>query len=321
MKTLPFSLSLASLSLFGLSLLTLPSQNRLIAPVRYRPGSFRRIEPGLPSLTAYPLPQPDLAEPYLTATAAAVFDRRSGVFLFRKNAAQPLLPASTVKVMTALVSLDHYSLLDVLLVSQVANEGQDMKLIEGEPITVEALLYGLLVSSANDAALVLAQNYPGGEAQFIEAMNQKAAQLHLKNSSFANPTGLDNGRQSASSAQDLAWLTNQALKNPTFAQIVSTKKAILQDPQKKFFHPLYNLNELLWDMPEVKGVKTGWTESARECLITFVQKDNQELIFVVLGSEDRFGETRKIIDWVFKNYSWEEVTPQLLSHLAPPHTL
>jgi len=115
--------------------------------------------------------------------------------------------------------------------------------------------------------------------------------------------------ESKTSARDLAWLADQALKNETFTQIIATKAITLRDPQGKYYHPLYNLNQLLWEDPRVKGVKTGWTEKARECLVTLTEQNGHELVYVVLGSTDRFGETRQLINWVENHFRWQEVSP------------
>ena len=315
MKNFPdrifYLIGLAALFCFGVSLFVLPSQNELVPQIYPQPNLAKEVVLDLPTPAPYPVPKADLAEPILTATAAAIFDRQSGVFLFKKNHRTKLLPASTVKMMTAVVSLKLYSPLDVLMVPKVSYEGQDMGLVEGELITVEALLYGLLVSSGNDAGQVLAKNHPGGEAKFIEVMNEEARNLHLEDTYFANTTGLENREQaSLTSARDLAWLADEALKNDIFARIVSTKEIILRDPQKHFYHPLYNLNQLLWVMPEVKGIKTGWTENAGECLVIFIERDSRELIVVVLGSQDRFGESRRLIEWAFANFEWQELAPR-----------
>ena len=241
---IPSLLTLLCLFLIGLIFFTLPSQSRLVAQTDQQPQLTREVSFDLPEPALYPVRKTNLEAPVLTATGAAVLDRESGVFLFTKNPDQRLLPASTVKVMTGFLSLEHYLPLEALVVLEVSDEGQDMDLIKGELITVEALLYGLLVSSANDAAEVLAQNYPGGREKFVLAMNEKAQDLSLENTFFTNPTGLDNndevtlgGEKPYSSARDLAWLTDLALENETFRKIVATKRVTLQDPQKKYFHP------------------------------------------------------------------------------------
>lgn len=311
-----FGVSLVCCILFSISLVFLPVSGRdLVAWAYPKPDRVIEVDFSLPEPALYPVFKGE-EEPVLTATAAAVLDRDSGVFLLEKNPHKRLLPASTVKIMTALVVLDHYSLNSVLLVSQVKDEGQTMELKENEMITVEGLLYGLLVSSANDAARVLASNYPGGQEEFVKKMNLKAQELGMKDTYFANSNGLEGeadrvlpGADSYTCAWDLAIMADYALRNETFAKMVATKQLVVKDPLGIHYHPLYNLNELLWKRPEVFGVKTGWTEDARECLVTYAMVKEKKLITVVLGSEDRFGESEQLINWVENNFSWEKVTP------------
>jgi D-alanyl-D-alanine carboxypeptidase len=170
----------------------------------------------------------------------------------------------------------------------------------------EDLLYGLLVYSANDAAETLAQDFPGGYDVFITAMNQKATDLSMKNSHFDNPVGLDTDGQH-STAKDLIRASEVAMRNPTFSKIVGTKNIIVKDDSGKISYSLKNVNELLGVVPGVMGVKTGWTENARENLVTYIERDNHKIMIALLGSQDRFGETKELIDWIFTNYKWQEV--------------
>lgn len=207
--------------------------------------------------------------------------------------------------MTALVVLENYKLDQVLMVNELEEiDGQKMKLLPGEKISVENLVYGLLVASANDAAFVLAENFPKGETGFIWAMNQKAQELGLNQTNFSNPVGFDEPNH-YSTAADLAKLGVIAMKNPQITRIVSTQKIIVSDTEGKIFHTLININSLLGKIPGVKGIKTGWTQVAGECLVSFVERDGKKIIVVILGSQDRFKETEKIINWVFENFSWE----------------
>jgi D-alanyl-D-alanine carboxypeptidase (penicillin-binding protein 5/6) len=211
--------------------------------------------------------------------------------------------------------LDHYRLSDVLTVSNVSDEGQDIELQEGERLTVLALVYAVLVASANDAAQVLANNYPGGQEAFVEAMNQKAFDLNLWDTNYANSTGLDTDDQdrllvnhSFTSTLDLARLASEALKEPLIANVVATRYLEITDVTGQIVHPLYNINQLLGKVEGLKGIKTGWTEEAGECLVSFVERDSHKVVIVVLGSQDRFGETEKLVDWVFANFQWLPVT-------------
>lgn len=244
------------------------------------------------------------AFPVLSAQAALVIDLPSGVNLYEKNHLSHLLPASTTKILTALVALDAYPLELNLKVGRVKVEGQKMGLAAGQELRAEDLLFGLLVYSANDAAEVLADNYPGGRKAFIDAMNLKASQLSMVDSNFINPSGLDGN---TTTARDLAILSQVAMKNPEFAKIVGTKEITVWDRSGKRAFKLKNINELLGEVPGVLGVKTGWTENARENLVTYIEREDKKIMMVVLGSQDRFGETKELIDWVFANYNWEEV--------------
>lgn len=286
--------------------------NQLINKITIQPSKTFPPNPVLGVNTIYPV---------LTAQGALAVDLTSGVTLFEKNPDIPLLPASTTKIITALVALDTYKLDQILTVGKgVAVDGQKMKLYEGEQMTFENLLYGLLVYSANDAAETLAQDYcaprspgevgPGscGYDAFILAMNQKAKDLSMNNSHFDNPVGLDADDQHTT-ARDLVRASEVAMRNSEFAKIVGTKTITITDVTGKVKYNLTNVNELLGVVPGVAGVKTGWTENARENLVTYIARDGHKIIIAVLGSEDRFGETKTLIDWIFTNYNWQSVTP------------
>lgn len=255
-------------------------------------------------------PNPVLAEsgsfPVLSAQGALAVDLDSGVSLYEKNPDIKLLPASTTKIVTALVAIDSYPLDQIVTVGRIKIDGQKMGLFQGEQINVENLLYGLLVFSANDAAEALANNHPGGYDAFVEAMNVKAKNLSMINSNFQNPVGLD-GVNQITTAKDLIRVSEVAMRNPVFAKIVGTKTISFTDVSGKIKYNLKNINELLGVVPGVSGVKTGWTENARENLVTYIERDGHKVMIAVLGSQDRFGETRELIDWIFANYKWEEV--------------
>jgi len=307
----------ASLFLFGLALFFLPGHNfYLTLQPSWQPSAVQEIDVNLPLPATYPVNFSGQSPPFLTAYSVLVLDQDSAVVLYQRNARSQLLPASTVKIMTALVALDYYQLDDILTVKDIDWRGQDIELQEGENISVRALLYGLLVASANDAAQVLAKSYPGGEEAFVATMNQKAKELNLLDTYFANPTGIDTDEggnllpnHSLSTTLDLARLTTQALRNPVFTQMVATSQIVVSDVSGETTHSLYNINELLGRIEGIKGVKTGWTEDAKECLVSFVERDGKGIVAVVLGSEDRFGETAQLIGWVFSNYEWEKVSP------------
>ncbi len=248
--------------------------------------------------------------PIFSAQGVMAVDLNSGITLFEKDADKTLLPASTTKIVTALVALDSFKMDEIVEIGSISIEGQKMGLKKGEKISVFDLLYGLLVYSANDAAEALANYYPQGRDFFIVEMNNMAKRLYLENTNFTNPSGLDgNGNNIVSTARDLIRISTYAMKNPVFAEIVGTKEITVRSTDGKFVHKLANVNELLREVPGVLGVKTGWTENARENLVTYIERDGHKIMIAVLGSQDRFGETKELIDWIFNNYSWQEVKP------------
>jgi serine-type D-Ala-D-Ala carboxypeptidase (penicillin-binding protein 5/6) len=307
---------LAGISFFFIATSTL-------AISRFRPADFKKSEQRKSFVLAEESvrlpPIPVLINksdtPNITAQSVLVTDIPSGVTLYEKNPDSVLLPASTTKIVTALVSMDYYHPDEVLTAgNEVLVDGQKMHLALGEKIKVNDLLYGLLVFSANDAAEVLATNYPGGRNSFIFAMNLKAKELHLENSTFHNPSGLD-GTGHVTSARDLVRVSSVGMENPLFRDIVGTKEMTVSSVDGKVSHRLYNINELLGQVEGVLGVKTGWTPNSQENLVTYIEKDGKKIMIAVLGSQDRFGETRSLIDWVSENYEWKEldrpVTPNL----------
>lgn len=241
--------------------------------------------------------------PDLTAQAATVIDNKTGVILFEKNPDLKHLPASTTKLMTALVSLEHCLPQQVVQVGYVEPEGTKMGLVAGDTLTIESLLYGLLVPSANDAAFVLAYSCTDSYRDFIAQMNKKAKNLGMLSTHFENPAGFDSKFQ-YSTARDLTKLSRAAVANPLISKIVATRSIVVTDTTATKPYYLENINELLGTVPGVEGVKTGQTEGSLENLVTKVTRSGNTIIIVVLGSQDRFGETRLLIDWAFENHNW-----------------
>jgi D-alanyl-D-alanine carboxypeptidase (penicillin-binding protein 5/6) len=230
------------------------------------------------------------------------------VVVYEKSADQKVFPASTTKMMTAIVALEHYPLQQVLTVTQEYPIGQYIGFKPGEKITVEEMLYGLLVQSGNDAAEILAENFPGGRAAFIAAMNVKAQQIHLTNTNFVNPSGVDEDGH-YSTAADLARLGDFALRNDKFAKIVATENAVVTSVDYTSSHILNNVNQLLGKVIGVRGIKTGYTEGAGQSLVTLVERDNHSVILAVLGSQDRFADSQALIEWVYSNFQWAKPNP------------
>jgi serine-type D-Ala-D-Ala carboxypeptidase (penicillin-binding protein 5/6) len=253
-----------------------------------------------------PVKTPAASYPEVSAFAVYAMDVDSGTVFFEKNPEISVLPASTTKIMTALVALELYSLDQVVVVPPHNSDGQKMKLVTSEQITVRDLLYGLLVFSANDAADVLSLNHPEGKQAFIAHMNSKAKQLGMNNTQFQNPSGLEQLGH-FSTARDMTLLSVHAMKDPVFSQIVGTKNITVYNTDKTIAHRLVAINKLIGEVDGVLGVKTGWTENAKENLVSFVRRGDRSIAISLLGSDDRFGETTKLIEWIYSSYSWNHV--------------
>ncbi len=244
-----------------------------------------------------------LPHPKISARAALVEDFESGTILYQKNIFDPLPPASTTKIMTALIASEHFKPGDVLTVpSEALVGGSSMGAVAGERLSFRSLLYGMMLNSGNDAAYTIAWNFPGGVGAFIDRMNQKASELGLKNTHFENPAGFDSSNH-FSSASDLAKLAKIVAEDYQMAKVVSTKETSVASWDKTNQHILKNLNKLL-EEDGVVGIKTGYTENAKENLVGLIERDGHKILTVILNSDDRFGETKTLIDWVEQNYSW-----------------
>ena len=258
---------------------------------------------GWPPLRLYPYQVRELGKlaqpPQLTARAALLADARTGLILLEQNAHKRLPPASTTKIMTALIALEQGDLADVVTVPQMAlaTSQATMGLQPGEEVTLEDLLYGLLLVSANDAALTIAVHIGGSVEGFVALMNERAAALGLTDTHFVNPHGLDDP-QHFTSAADLLTLTREALSNPDFARIVATPEATVAG------RPLVNTNQLLETYEGADGVKTGTTDAAGECLVASATREAGQAIVVVLGSNDRYADAEALLDFYFEHYGW-----------------
>jgi D-alanyl-D-alanine carboxypeptidase len=208
--------------------------------------------------------------------------------------------------MTGLIALENFDENDVVTIGNINTQGKRMYLLPGEQITVGDLLYGALVLSANDAAEALANFDSEGRDHFIELMNQKAQELEMTNTVFKNPSGLENDGH-VSSANDMLILATWAMQNPKFPKYVNTQSITVTSVDGLSPHYLTNVNELLGTVEGVKGVKTGWTENARENLVTYIEQGDKKVMIALMGSQDRFGESRELIDWIFENYDWQKV--------------
>jgi len=250
-----------------------------------------------------------LQEPYLepiTAEAFAVIDLDSFTPILSRNMEKKMYPASTVKLMTALVAFNRYPLDKVLTVKTTIDQELKMNLKKKEKIIALNLLYGALVYSANDAAYTLAENYPGGVKAFVNEMNVMAQELQLTKTHFKNPIGFDDPQQ-YTTVKDLALLSRSFIQNPILLTLTSTKAITVSDIEFENFHPLSNVNELLGDIPHIGGLKTGTTELAGQNLISFYRQNHKPLLIIVMKSLDRFADTRIILNILNSSLEYQKI--------------
>ena len=238
----------------------------------------------------------------VSAQHAYVLDAVSGRVLYEKAPNERSLIASTTKIMTALIVCEQCNVLDRMRIPReaVGIEGSSMYLQEGEILTLQELLYGLMLSSGNDAAVALAI-YCGGTVEgFAELMNDKARNLGLRNTHFENPNGLDSPGH-YSTARDLAVLAAYAMENPIFRKTVSTKQ--LHMGQRY----LTNHNKLLWRVEGADGVKTGYTKAAGRILVSSAIRNNRRLVAVTIDDPDDWEDHASLLESGFSRYSVRRV--------------
>ena len=240
----------------------------------------------------------------INSRAYVVIDRNSNQVLVGKNENQKRKMASTTKIMTATIIIENCNLSDVVEISKkTANTGGSrLGLKYQDKISVKDLLYGLMLCSGNDCAVALAEHCAGSVEAFAEKMNQKAIELNLSNSHFVTPHGLDSDEH-YTTAYELALLTNYALQNKTFAQIVNTTNYTVTI--NGYGKSIHNTNELLGSLDGVYGVKTGFTNGANRCLVTSCKRNNMDIICVVLGADTKNFRTKdsiKLIEYCYKNF-------------------
>ena len=265
------------------------------------------------TVVSIPKPTLKIAEPFLEGSVSArsvlITELDSKIAVFAKASDLVLEPASTTKLATALVAVNMWPVDRSLIVpgTCVGLPGDNMGLVSGEVISLKNLLYGMLLNSASDAICVIYSN-DGGLSNFTAKMNELAASLDLNSTYFGNPYGFDSvqgGWQgNKSSVSDLSILASEVLKDPILKEIVSTKNVTVTSTDSVLTHQLKNTNELLGVIPGVYGVKTGTTNNAGQCLITALNYNDRNFLIVILGSSDRYADTRKLINWLESSVSW-----------------
>lgn len=254
--------------------------------------------------TAIAASSDSVSELEIYSRRALVFERNSKTVLFEKNSKEQCKMASTTKIMTSILILENCNLSDMVTVSAKAGgtTGSRLGIHADDSISVNDLLYGLMLCSGNDTAVALAEYCSGSVEEFANLMNHKAQELQLSSTHFVTPHGLDNDEH-YTTAYDFAILTDYAMNNPLFLQIVGTKYYTVSI--NGISKSIHNTNELLGVIPSVYGIKTGYTSGAGRCLITAAKENNLDIIVIVFGADTkkiRTDDSSKLINYIFSNY-------------------
>lgn len=300
MRKVYLSLLLVAVLILGFSLIHLDSSVLLASPILGITKSRIADNLWLPADTH----TQDLQAPEVSSQAAFFIEINSGEVLYSKNIHERLSIASLVKIMTVIITLESKKFSDVVSISQRAAdiEPDKMLLIAGERLTVEQLLDGIFLVSANDAAEALSEEVTGDRGEFISLMNKKASQMGMKDTLFLNPSGLEeDGTMQYSSAYDVALMARFAIKNwPNLVDISSKEHIFIDKTDYHQDYDLYSGINLLTTYPGVVGFKTGFTPEAGLTLVTLARKDNKEVLGVLLGSSDRRIDARQLLDYSFE---------------------
>ena len=237
-----------------------------------------------------------------SATSYVLLDQDTNRVLLSKNKDKPMLIASITKIMTCIIALENKNISDLIVVDDSIKEsyGSGIYISVGEEITLKDLLYGLMLRSGNDAAIMISTYVSGSVDSFVDMMNQKAKEIGMKNTVFHNPSGLDNNTiGNTSTAYDMALLTSYAMQNKTYREIVKTKKYTAKTNLKTYIW--HNKNKLL-QYDYITGGKTGYTEKAKRTLVSTASKNNLNLVVVTIKDSDDWNTHKSLYEYAFDNY-------------------
>ncbi len=261
------------------------------------------------------------ADPNVAAPAAILIDGKTGRVLHEKNADQQMYPASTTKIMTCILAIEKGSLNDIVTIGKnpaalIERGSSQIYLIPGEQLTLEQLIYALMLSSANDAAIAIAEHISGSVESFSDLMNLKAKEVGTNNTNFVNPNGLHNDNH-YTTARDLAKIAYYCMKNEIFRKIVSTYSYEIPANEKQEARPyIRNSNKLIWNSSSnsnyyesATGIKTGYTFKAKHCLTGGASSNDLDLITVVLGTEKPYlyTDTKALFEYGFENFAYTKL--------------
>ncbi len=253
--------------------------------------------------------QANAEEISVSAKAAVVVNAETGEVIFAQNENERLPMASTTKVMTALLLCENCNLEEEIITTKemVTVEGSSMGLLEGDKVSFEALLYGMMLPSGNDAATTAAIAMSGSLESFALLMNKKAAEIGMDNSNFVTPSGLD-AKKHYSTAKDMAKLAVYAMKNPIFKAVVATKSKTLWYGNPPYKRTIKGHNKILDIYDGGNGIKTGYTSKSGKCLISSAERDGKKVIAVTLNDSSTWANHSKLLDFGF-----ERLLPKTLS--------
>ncbi|WP_445492121.1 D-alanyl-D-alanine carboxypeptidase family protein [Niallia sp. 03133] len=257
------------------------------------------------SILMLAVPQTTQAEIYVSANSAVLMEQKSGRVLYEKDAYTKRRIASITKIMTAILAIESGNLDKKVTISEnaVTAEGSSIYLKAGEKISLKDLVYGLMLRSGNDAAVAIAEFVGGSVDGFVYLMNQKAQEIGMNNTHFANPHGLDDHENHYSTAYDMALLTRYAMNNDTYKKIAGTKKYTSNNPSEEWDRIWKNKNRLLTELYDYStGGKTGYTKRAKRTLVSTAEKDGLELIAVTLNDPDDWDDHINMFESSFKKY-------------------
>ena len=269
-------------------------------PMKRLPGMFIYC---LIFVSIFIFSHPNSFADVITSQAAVVMDASTGQIFYTKNSNDLLPPASTAKLMTAIVVMEKANLSQIITISTKASRVHPIKagFKKGDKVTIEGLLYAALLKSANDAAVALAEAIAGSEDEFVSLMNEKAISIGAENTKFVNATGLP-GKGQHITAIDLSRIMKYAMSFPKLKEILSTPTAKVSTENGRAIF-LRSTDKLLWSDEEVIGGKTGYTDSAKHCFVCAAERDKRTIIVSLLGSPSRqnlWKEAKKLIDKGFQ---------------------
>ena len=246
--------------------------------------------------------QGPLLPPEISAQTAIMIEADSGEVLYEKNADEKAYPASITKIMTAFLAIENGALDKKVKVSDKAAgvEGSSIYLEPGERISLRDLVYGLMLRSGNDAAVAIAEEIGGSKNHFVMMMNKRARELGAYNTHFANPNGLHNPEH-YTTARDMAYIAEAAMKNPEFKKVVAAKSWITDRGEGKYNY-FYNKNKVIYQYDGGTGIKIGYTKAAGRTLVASSERCGMELICVVMNAPDWFRDTYKLMDYAYSQY-------------------